>query len=113
MIVWETGTKDLLFRRRGTQFSFKLTYESQIDMFLIHDYPIQFDDGDLSWDGVETLLDHRILQKFDKELFVLRSELVDRPVVRRARLRRFERSSEGFGSFPLVGENTLVGRVHS
>ena len=61
MIVRQTGAEDLLFRRRGTQFSFKLTRERQIDMFLINDHAIQFDDGDFSWNGIETVLDHGIL----------------------------------------------------
>src|SRR2546428_3006573 len=65
MIVRQTGAKDLLLRRRGAQFSFKLTHERQVDMFLINDHPIQLDNGDFSWDGVETPLDHGIFQKFD------------------------------------------------
>ena len=82
MVKREAKPENLLGRGAGPQLILQALDLFEVNDLLVNDQPIQFDHGDFSWHGVETLLDHGIFEKFDQERFVFRSDLPDGRIVR-------------------------------
>src|SRR3954451_24167265 len=113
MIVRKTCPKDLFFARRGSQLLLEFPDESQIDVLLVHNKPVEFYKCDFTRHAVETVAHERIFQELNQQRLMLWPQLSDRRIICRARL-FFLELADNFGSrLPLVTESSFVLRPHS